>query len=1167
MTKIEDCRSGYGRVRLHGSPVQSAMNSSKRLQSRPIRWAVLWVWLLFPGLYAYAATAQQKAASPATPEQPPSGSDEVTAAQLDAARKNLAADTTLTDAQKQKAQGLYNQADDWLREYQAAKKELIRLQERITQAPERIQALRHKLAGLPAGGANAPTNASLDQIQLLISQEQATLDQNQENLKQQQDILSRLQVGAKSIGEQIAEHRNRLVQIDDELQTPGSDEPPSLTQARTLALRVRRQLHRVKLETLQQELGNLDLLTNLARAEMDLLNARISHRQQHLASLQQAAQKQEEAQARAAVQKAEVLQAESAALPAPLQAIAAANADFRKELESLVASEKNLTTRLHQVQQKVKAIQADFDHTKRRAETVGPTRAIGRMLKRRRAELPSLRSFQRASRHRTEQMDRATDRQIEIDDLLRSLADIPKTVQNVMAALPSDLQEEQRTQLRRRALELARSRRDALNELVTEYSQYVGQLSQLEAAEGQLVEQADAFAVYIDKQLIWIPGTGLETMLHSKAWFDILGWISNSEDWRNLVWDLASLTERHPVPPALLLGVLGFLLLSRRHAQRQLREIAQATRRIRTDNFLLTLRALWISFAVAAPIPLLLIGVAWELMNQPAVHAFSLAMAGGTLNLGIMLGVLGLLSAVCRDDGLGERHLHWPLPIRKSLARELHWVFPTALPLGFAIGASYAGNVPEAALALGQIAFALLMLVAAIVTVRLLRSDGPILRYLKAQNPGRWLVQLHFLWYPLLVVLPLALAMAATLDYYYTAIQFGQRLRRTVWLFFAMLVLRDLLLRWFYIAERRLRLADALKRRDEVRAQREARQEIDGITEEPSQPMIEEPVLDYSQLSEQSRRLVQVAFLFGGLFGTWSIWIDLLPSLGFLDQVTLPFIVSRVVDGIPKEVPVTLGDLTSALLLLLVTILAAKNLPGLLEIVLLRRLPLTSGSRYAITSLSQYAIVGIGLFAAFGSIGIQWSSIQWLVAALGVGVGFGLQEIVANFISGIILLFEQPIRVGDVVTVDGTTGTVSRLRIRATTITNWDRQELLVPNKEFITGRVLNWTLSNKINRTIITVGVAYGADVAHAMRLMTEAAREHPDILDDPAPFASFEEFGDSALTLRLRAYMGSMDNRLAITSDLNRAINDKLNSAGIVIAFPQLDVHLDTGNSYEYK
>ncbi|MEW8348789.1 MAG: mechanosensitive ion channel domain-containing protein, partial [Candidatus Thiodiazotropha taylori] len=198
------------------------------------------------------------------------------------------------------------------------------------------------------------------------------------------------------------------------------------------------------------------------------------------------------------------------------------------------------------------------------------------------------------------------------------------------------------------------------------------------------------------------------------------------------------------------------------------------------------------------------------------------------------------------------------------------------------------------------------------------------------------------------------------------------------------------------------------------------------------------------------------------------------------------------------------------------------------------------------------------IITAFSTIGFQWSSIQWLVAALGVGLGFGLQEIVANFISGIILLFERPIRVGDVVTLDDTTGVVSRIRIRATTITNYDKQEMLIPNKEFITGRVINWTLSDKVNRIIITVGIAYGSDVKQAMNLMIEAAEENENVLTEPKPVATFEAFGDSALNLLLRVYLGSMDNRLATITALHESINQKFNQAEISIPFPQRDIHI---------
>jgi potassium efflux system protein len=196
----------------------------------------------------------------------------------------------------------------------------------------------------------------------------------------------------------------------------------------------------------------------------------------------------------------------------------------------------------------------------------------------------------------------------------------------------------------------------------------------------------------------------------------------------------------------------------------------------------------------------------------------------------------------------------------------------------------------------------------------------------------------------------------------------------------------------------------------------------------------------------------------------------------------------------------------------------------------------------------------------FNTIGAQWSQLQWLVAALGVGIGFGLQEIVANFISGLIILFERPVRVGDIVTVGDTDGVVTKIRIRATTIRNWDRKELLVPNKEFVTGRLLNWSLSDQMTRIVIVVGAAYGSDVDKAHELMRAAAEENENVLDDPHPVVSFEGFGDNSLTLLLRAYIDDLDLRIPTITALHKAINQKFNEAGIVIAFPQRDLHLDT-------
>ena len=152
--------------------------------------------------------------------------------------------------------------------------------------------------------------------------------------------------------------------------------------------------------------------------------------------------------------------------------------------------------------------------------------------------------------------------------------------------------------------------------------------------------------------------------------------------------------------------------------------------------------------------------------------------------------------------------------------------------------------------------------------------------------------------------------------------------------------------------------------------------------------------------------------------------------------------------------------------------MVVRYVPALLEIGVLTRLKIDAGARYAIATLVRYLLIGVGVALTFGALSIGWSSIQWLAAALTFGLAFGLQEIFANFISGLILLVERPIRVGDTVTVGSVQGTVARIRTRATTILDYDNREHLIPNKSLITGSVINWTLTEAVTRIVVPVGV-----------------------------------------------------------------------------------------------
>ncbi len=1076
---------------------------------------------------------------------------------VESAKSALDSDQTLNETQKIKAREMYDQATNWLQLADKAREERNQLEETVKNAPILIESLRKEATRSEDSGKLSKfiAQADLPDLELRINQDELSLTQAREQQKRQLEDLAKLLVGSKQINEQIDERSKTLLQIQYEINDLPVGEPNSIARARALSLKSRYQLRQAELELLKLRLGNQSLLTNLAQAQRDSTANRISRLQADLEQLNNAAATLREARASEARQAAEQLQAETANLPDPLRIIAEENAANRAELEQLVFSEKQVNYNLATAKQQLDAIRTDFASTRQRVEVVGASEAIGSMLYRRREALPSLRSYSRNSAQRKIEINQATDRQINIEELLRERGNLQTMVTRTLESLPDETKKLDGSELYSLTANLAQSRREALNELQKVYSRYIAQLTSLDLAERQLVEVSESYINYINDQLIWISNGSLTNFKTLAAG---LHWMFQGDKWVQLSRELLTATTHRPAFALLVVLLAGLLIRNRKAAATRLPLLAEAVRKIRSDSFRLTLWALFYSLVKIALLPMLMLGIGLQLKMLPTATPFTVAFADALINVGITLTAALLLYEVCRPEGVGPRHLRWDRRVCKPLNRELRWVIPADAPLRFLVALSAGANLPAEAMMIGRLSVIAIMIVTLIFIYRLLHGQGELMTNWRQANSHSLLVQLQFLWFPLLLLIVSGMITSTTLGYQTLALRLLEHLEITFWFFVGLFFFKELLLRYLFVAERRLRYENALRKRDELRAQRE--QEQHPAEDESAAITVEIPELDFNALSEQAKRLVRFGYLFTAVVGTWMIWGDLLPALDFFNQIVLPISTHQMVDGISTETPLSLSVLLVGVMALVVTLLAAKNLPGVLEITLLQRLPLDAGARYALTTLLQYLIVGIGVIAAFSTIGFQWSSIQWLVAALGVGLGFGLQEIVANFISGIILLFERPIRVGDVVTLDNTTGVVSRIRIRATTIINYDKQEMLIPNKEFITGRVINWTLTDKVNRVVITVGVAYGSDVNKAMALMLEAAQENDNVLAEPPPVATFEAFGDNALTLLLRSYLGAMENRLPTITALHEAINRKFNQAGINIAFPQRDLHLDT-------
>ena len=615
----------------------------------------------------------------------------------------------------------------------------------------------------------------------------------------------------------------------------------------------------------------------------------------------------------------------------------------------------------------------------------------------------------------------------------------------------------------------------------------------------------------------------------------------------------------------LALTLFAVLLWKTPWMRNTLQEAGKKVIKPRSDHFRYTLRTLALTLLLAAPWPLLLAIVGWELHTSLETTEFARAVAHGLLLLSPAFFYLRAFRTMCVPGGLADAHFRWPRESLQALRHELRRLMFTFLPAAFVAVVVINHSIAAFGGGLGRLSFALMMLSLMVFFYRMFGPNQKTLQPFLASHPNGTLARTRFIWLSLAMVLPVLLTGLAGSGFLYTAGILTGSLIDTLWLTLGFIVIHQLAVRWLLMTRRKLAFEAAIERRQAALEAERSSETGEGDSEE-SEYQYEEPEIDLFALNEESRKLLNTILPLLSIVGLWIIWSDVLPAFAFLDDVSL-WHSTKVIAGEETPVPITLADLLLAVLIVIVTVVASRRFPALLEIIMLQRFSVSSGGRYAATALSRYSIAAIGTLLAFSTIGASWAKVQWLAAALTVGIGFGLQEIVANFISGIIILFERPIRVGDVISIGETDGVVTRIQIRATTIRTWDRQELLVPNKEFITGRLLNWSLSDQTTRLKIPVGVAYGSDVEKAMLLMNEAALEDEGVLKEPRSSIIFEAFGDNTLNLVLRCFVDTQEARMPTTTRLHTAINRKFNDAGITIAFPQRDVHLDTSRPLDIR
>ncbi len=1031
-----------------------------------------------------------------------------------------------------------------------------------TDAPRELDKVHKALADQQSvAELEIPASTPLDTLEESLGVESARLDEVETRLarlrEQYASEMGRPQIARERLDEARDEQRDAAAALKSPSRPADSDE---LVEARRWHLETRIFRLRAEIDRLDQELLSHAARLELLEAEQEQAAYVVELARARKRALEEAIGERRRVEAELAIEEMEKFREALESPYAMVRELADDNAELSKRLQQLVLAASDASDRRDSARERAASLADELSSAQSTLAIGGLSQTLGQMLVEQRRTMPSLDNLRRLSSEREREAAEVGLEQARLTQERRALRNIESYVDYLTTALSAEEAEGARPAL----VALAASRQELVRQSMESGAAYLRTLGELDFAQRKLMDTVREYNELVDKRLLWVRNAApINADAFGSISADVQRLISSSH-WAGFVQDFATALRVKPLYSALLLVLLVLAILRRRFLSR-VDAAAEHVGRIRTDRMRYSLEAFVHTALAAAPLPMILIVVGSTIGAYAESAAFSSVAAASLVVVGTNLLFIQFLADSCRDKGLATKHCRWtPFTVAKMRA-ELRWfivVFPIAdfigivslrLDAGAFVGGLAVVGLTAAAASLGVFVF------------RLLRPAGGILRDFLLQRSDSLLAKLRPVWFATLTAIVPALIILWFTGYNYTADVLANIYLQSIWLVLWLMLLQGFIARWLLLGYQKLELKAAVERRDAAREARREAEESGGRSSAAADAELEidEPEVDFAALGSNSRSLLRTIVLIVMIFWLWLIWSPIIPALAVLGDIALWTRMSEV-NGESLQVPVTLADLLLTVVVGITAGAAARGLPSIVELLLMQYTKLTAGSRYTVTTLLRYTIIAVGTIIILAMLGGNWSQIQWLVAALGVGIGFGLQEIVANFISGLIILFERPVRIGDTVSVGETSGVVTQIRIRATTIRDWDRRELLVPNKEFVTGRLLNWTLSDTVVRALIQVGIEYGSDVKKALQLLESVAAEHEKVLDDPAPWVTFDDFGDSALTLTLRAYVG-MEDRVTTASEIRGSIDSKFREAGIVIAFPQRDVHLDTSQPLE--
>lgn len=1033
--------------------------------------------------------------------------------------------------------------------------------ERLTAAQHQQTQLAQRMAEVPALQKRYRVQQEKIDPNYIANRavfEGMALSEIQAQLSEQLDVMKRLQDRLGEVNQRIASAQvlperaqEALGQLQRDTQRlrntlQGSDDTPNaLLPQERIALQTQIKANEAEAELHREELADNTPLRDVAQQERAMTSRQLEAQQCLLSWLQeQVDQKRRE-------HSQQTIDDVSGETSGPYSNDVRVRQAFARNQflsEALLDTTERVNTMVGdgiRIRSELDAAQQVQGNLTRQIEAMRGSALLSRILRQQRQALPKVDSRLKL----TDEIADVRLRQFNVAEEREALSDVERFVDHLLA--PSSEQgsasqvEAHAGTVRGVLLPLYESQRDLLNQLDHEYGALLSVLIDVQLNQQQLMETTQGVKGTIEEQLFWVASSrplGLD-------WFRQLPsqWVKEIKDpsWRDTLSSLFTTPSPWVIAVLPMVMLVTVLSIFRPRIRRALQRLQEEVGKLKRDSQFHTPVAVLMELVLAVKGPLILasIGVGIRLTGSSG----GIMLGKALLDVSLAWAYFAWARRLLVKDGVAMRHFHWPERYVDQLRRAIVWLGLTVMPVVFVVRLIRGFDIP-----LADQPTALLILLGCLLPMSLI-----LLRLVYSHVPHLGAHSFRLVLGTIIAMVPLVLAGLIVYGYEYTAIRLSTRVITTLYIMGIWILVEAMIVRGLAVAARRLAYRRAVDRRRALH-----RQQL-GDSNEATLEALEEPPLDMEQVNGQSLRLSKLILL--GIFTLilYLVWADLLGVLSYLNTITIWEVSSD--DPAGHSMHVTVASLLIVMLTIPITVTLARNLPGLLEVMVLSRMRLKTGSAYAISSLVSYVIAGAGLLTVLAMLGLSWGKVQWMLTALGLGLGFGLQEVFANFISGLIILFERPIRIGDTITLNDLHGKVNRIRMRATTVIDFDHKEIIIPNKTFVTDRLINWSLSDNVTRVVLQFGVAHGTPLEQARDLLFSVVRADPLVLDDPEPEVFCMNYGKDALEFEVRVYVNELGHRLRVTDAINRSVEQRFRESNIKIAYQQMDVwlHNDRGEA----